>query len=241
MTPLLADIAREAWARWRRDREALALVAGVFLFVPLFAWFLLIPEPVRPATATDQQAYAIVVAWIGANLYWLMLRIAFELYAAAVLLGFYLWRDHATLGALLKGASVALPGFAAAVLASWGLIALGFGAFIVPGIYLYGRVALAGPVYVAEPNVGAFGALARSFALTHNQGWRVALSLAAPLLAGVLALRLVSGIEALAGEGQVVTAVCAGLGAAAGAATGIAAALFKVALYRRLSAPRHGI
>ena len=246
MTTLTTVAARDAWRRWTADRGVILAIAGPFLFLPVFAWLLLVQEPTVAADATPDQKTMVVLAWLVDHLPWLALRVGFELFATLAILSLYLARGHRDVRALLVQSLGALPLFAVAVMTSWGLVTVGFLAFIVPSLYVYGRVALTGPVLVAEPGVGFMGAITRSMALTHGNGWRVFALLALPLLAGFLALQLIGGVdEAMRGAGgagnPVARAVVDGLAALAATASGLARILLQISLYRRLATPRHQV
>ncbi|MES2753198.1 MAG: hypothetical protein V4659_00890 [Pseudomonadota bacterium] len=241
----LGALGRDAWAGWRRDREVLTLLAGTFVFLPTFAWLLLVAEPAVPKGAANQEVSAILLHWAGANAHWLALRIAVELFAAAAVLTLYLSRDHRDVGGVLARAAALWPMFLVTVIASWGLVMVGIFAFVVPGLYIYGRVALAGPALIAEPKLGLAGAIARSIALTRGHGWQVFGYLGLTILAGALAVELIDGVGAglrrAGAANPVALAMLAAVTAAAVTATVLARLLLEVALYRRLSAPRHHI
>lgn len=245
MTITLAGLARDAWARWRRDRGVLLALAGPFLFLPLFAWLLLVPEPAVKPEMEDAERMRIFLAWAGENAHWLAARIGVELYGSAAILALYLSRQHRDVAGLLRATLALLPGFMVAVLASWGLVTLGVFAFILPAMYIYGRVCLTGPVLVAEPQAGILGAITRSIALTRGHGWQLFGYLALTLLAGMLAAQLLAGAnERMAGAGAtnpVAVAILDALAAAAVSATALIRLLFEVTLYRRLAAPRHRV
>lgn len=245
MTITLAGLAGDARALWRRHGELLTALAGPFLFLPLFAWLLLVAEPVIPPEAADAERMRIFTAWAGANLHWLTLRIAVELFGSAAILLLLLSRRHRTVAELLRATVALAPGFVVAVVASWGVVALGAFAFILPGAYFYGRLALTGPALAAEPELGIAGAIARSFALTHGHGWRVFGYLGLTLLAGMVAASLTGGVQdalTRAGAGGAITeAVLDAVTAAAVTASMLVRLLLEVALYRRLARPRHGV
>lgn len=264
MSITLAGLAKDAWARWRRDRGTLLALAGPFLFLPLLAWLLLIEEPVPAPGATDTQRMQQIMDWASANLHWMAARIAIELFGALVILTLYLARGHRDVAGVLTSALILFPRFVVAVMASWGLIALimlpasiaatvpnpvvaavGLAAFIIPALYSYGRVALTGAVLTAEPEVGIFGAIGRSIRLTRGRGWQVFGYVAMLWLIGMVAAQLLGAPEQqmqVAGAiNPVVVAIMDVLAAAAVSATTLARLLLEVALYRRLAAPRHGV
>ncbi len=245
MTLSLTAAARDAWRRWTIERGTIVAIAGPFLFLPVFAWLLLVQEPVAAPGASNDEKTAQVLAWVVEHAHWLALRLGFELFATVAILSLFLARDHRDVRGLLLRSLTALPLFAVAVMTSWGLVMAGFLAFIVPSLYIYGRVALTGPVLVAEPGVGFTGAIVRSVALTHGNGWRVFSVLAVPLLAGFLFLQVIGGLDAAFRVGNevnpVARAVLEGLAAVAATVSGLARVLLQVSLYRRLATPRHGI
>lgn len=241
----LAGVVRDAWTRCRRERSLLLALAGPFLFLPLFAWLLLIDEPVPTPGASDADRMRLIVDWMAANLHWLALRLGVELFGSAVLLLLFLSRRHRDVAELLRETLRLFPVFVVAVVASWGLIALGFFAFILPSLYIYGRVCLTGPALAAEPEIGIAGAITRSIALTRGHGWQLFGYLALTLLAGMLALQLIGGLaDALKGAGAanpVALVIVEALAAAVVTVTAVARLLMEVAIYRRLARPRHGV
>lgn len=245
MNPLIGAAARDAWRRWRSDRDVILAIAGVFVFLPMFAWLLLVPEPVAPPGSSGDQKTQILIAWAGEHVHWLVLRVGFELFATAAILTFYLARDAHDVRSALRRALSVLPMFAIAVMGSWGLVTLGVFAFIVPGIYVYGRVALTGAVLVAEKGVGVAGAITRSVALTHGNGWRVAALVALPFLAGLVVLQIIGTIDdamdTAGAANPIGRALIDGAAAIAATASGLARVLLQVSLYRRLASPRHAI
>lgn len=245
MTITLAGLAGDAQGMWRRQRELLVALAGPFLFLPLFAWLLLVAEPQLAPDAGDAERMQAFTAWAGANLHWLALRVGVELFGGAAILALILSRRHRDMAGLLRATVAVFPAFTVAVVATWGMAALGFFAFVVPMFYVYGRLALTGAAIVAEPELGIAGAIARSVALTRGLGWRTAGYLGLTLLAGMVAVSLTGGVqEALvrAGAGGPVTAaLLEAVAAAAVAAAGVVRLLLEAALYRRLARPRHAV
>ena len=245
MTLSLAAAARDAWRHWTAGRGVVVAIAGPFLFLPVFALLLLVEDPQRLAQLPQQERVAAALAWFGEQLPWLAVRAGLELFATLAILSLFLARDHRDVRGLLRRSLAAWPLFAAAVMTSWGLVASGLLLFVVPGLYIYGRVALTGPVAAAEPNVGFTGAVVRSVALTHGNGWRVLALLSLPLLLGLMAVEVIGGIDrAMTAGGDpnpLARATLDGLAALAVTASHVARILLQMALYRRLAAPRHGV
>lgn len=245
MTLSIGAAIRDAWRRWTTERGVIVALAGPFLFLPVYALLLLLPEPAKLENATRQQQVAAALAWFGDQLPWVALRVGFELFATLAILSLFLARDHRDVRTLLRRSVTALPMFAAAVMTSWGLVMAGFVMLIVPGLYVYGRVALTGPVIAAEPQVGFVGAVTRSIALTHGNGWRVFAVLAVPVLVGLLAIDAIGGADQAmrtGGAAQPFTrAIIDAAAAVVVTASYLVRILLQVSLYRRLATPRHGV
>ena len=89
-----AGLIDDAVARWRRDRGLLLALAGPFLFLPLFAWLLLLTEPaITPEMSRDQRMDTLV-AWVGQNLHWMAIRTGVEIFGSLAILALYLTRRH---------------------------------------------------------------------------------------------------------------------------------------------------
>ena len=84
-----------------------------------------------------------------------------------------------------------LPGYLLAVLLMTPLTSLGLLLLVVPGLYVFARMFLVGPVMVIE-TLGPVAALRRSWAMTASVAWKILLFL-------VLALLFVFGASVLAG------------------------------------------
>ena len=75
-----AGVFADAWRRVRRDHKIVLPLAGLFLFLPQFAFYLLVPPlPKIPANATDAATLLApgspLVAWLTHNVGWMLLTI----------------------------------------------------------------------------------------------------------------------------------------------------------------------
>lgn len=154
----------------RSDSTFLLALAGVFLFLPalLIGYFLPQPEsaPTLEAMIADMEAY------LAANWHWVLLANLANMIGAIAMLALLLGERGRTVGSAIGAALPLLPFYLIAAWASSLLIAIGFIFLILPGLYLYGRLAIVGPVVVAEER-NPFRAIGRSFALTKGKGWAV--------------------------------------------------------------------
>lgn len=234
---------REALAIWRRDREVILAVAGVFFFVPNLALSLLLtmdrtPVTVDAATVDDNALIATLQAQLIENAPWLAMQALAELIGIAVLLTLLLDPARPTVGEALRSVVRRLPVLVAATLlvnaAKFGGLLL----LILPALYVIGRVFVVIPVLVAEPQRRFGDAMTR--ALTLTKGYVLQLvSLSAMLYFGgqLIALLLTSTASAVSRSGgnPVTMAMLATAIAFVGAAMSTAFALVRATVYRRLA------
>ncbi|MES2057536.1 MAG: hypothetical protein V4564_16495 [Pseudomonadota bacterium] len=247
MKNIMAGTLADAWAMWKADRDLLTRLAGLLLFLPSFAILLLVPRMpplvIDPnATEAAQRVVAEAVAsWMMKYGGWPLLASILVQFAALALQLLYLRADRPDLGTALGRAMRLFPRYLPAMI----LVGVPLGAaqfsllFFLPGLYLFGRMMLTGPVLVVDPKPSIRRAVARSWALTHGHG------LAAAGLAGLavfgggtlasLFLAVDRGLNAAQLANPVALALVDAAAAAMMAATMLALALFQVALYRRLA------
>lgn len=237
----LAGALGDARALWRRDRELLLRIAGVFVFLPAFASLLLLPDPVAAAGAGNEERQAALIAWGLANAHWIAIRLVFDLFGVAALLTFYLDR-HRTLGEALQRTLAVFPRYLLTALLAWVMVLGGLFALVVPGFYLIGRLTMTGPALIAERR-GPLDAVARGFALTRGMGWALFGVVAATTVTGYLITAVLVAIDDAMTAANVANPVAVAIvdAGAAGVSmlTTLARALIVVAVYRRLA--RQGI
>ena len=157
---------------FRSHASLIAAVAGFFIFLPNLLLGHFVPQP-EQATATLQAIFAALNDYIALNWHWLFLNVLVNMVGALAILLLIFDERRPTVGGAIVGALILLPFYFVASFLS-GLIVLGgLILLIVPGLYLYGRLAPLGPVIVAENRRNPFDAIARSFAVTRGNGWAV--------------------------------------------------------------------
>lgn len=252
MSIALAQVLRNGWAVWRRDRSLLAPLSGLFFFLPQYAVLLLVP----PAPRIDADNPAARDAWSAALGDWFAAHGALFLGAALLtqfgtlaIAALYLSDPPVTLSGALGRAlrlllryvlatlMIALPiGFIALLLLP---IPGGLALAIAPIFYLLGRVCLTAPAIVAERATGAITAITRSWLLTRGHGLALTLLVGGITLAGqVIGAVLIAADAALKQIGAANPVVLAMIDAGAAASTWasmLALALVEVVLYRRLA------
>lgn len=240
MTVDLTAALGDARRLWRRDRELLLRIAGVFVFLPAFASLLLLPDPVAAPGAGNDERQAAFLAWGTANAHWIALRLTFDLFGVAALLTFYLDR-HRTLGEALQRTLTIFPRYVAAALLTWAMVVGGLFALVLPGFYAIGRLTMTGPAIVAERR-GVVASLSRSTALTQGMGWAMFGIVAATTATGYVITAVLVAIDDAMALAHVANPVTVAIidAAAAGVSmlTTLARVLIVVAVYRRLGARR---
>lgn len=163
---------------FRANRELLLSVAGVFILLPSLAFAMFAPPPVSPPDADITTIYANMQGFYEANIVWIVLIGLLNGFASVVMLVLMLDSTRPNVGeAMRRGASIILPYYAMGVL-SGVLTFLGTLAFILPGIYIFVKLIVAGPVMVAERSHTVIAPMRRSWALTKGNSGRILIFLA---------------------------------------------------------------
>jgi hypothetical protein len=245
MTFDVAGVLADAWQMWKRDRELLLAVAGLFLFLPNLTLELLVPPPpAQTGSGTDMAAFKSwltdVAAWWSHYGPLVSVIGLVAMFGTLMIFTLYLDPRRPNVRVALVRTLTLSPRYLLAMFFVSLAVGIGFVLLILPGIYALGRLMLTVPSLVADRSRGVLGAIERSLVLTAGNGL---------VLAGFACITLFSGAvlsapfralgKAMDGAPMAnpVVAVLLDSGAAAGAAAGVLAAiLIQVALYRRLAA-----
>ena len=250
----------EAVRIMRANPELLALLAGLFIFLPTFAVYLAAPEAMSmPANMTQETASAEVNAWVERNgLYIILLQVVQYIGILAMLALFA--RRKPTVGEAIKNAFVALlPLLAAQILLglAFGLIgsllialasALGSAGvfvmtlFVIGGaIYVAARLFALLPSVIFEKNYNPLKAIGNAWRMTKGQGFRLLAFFALLIIAAIVISAVLSGIAALIGaiaNEEVALFVQAGFSALFAAISSAIFTVVIVALYRQFVSTR---
>lgn len=225
------EIWDDAARMMRANAPLLVAIAGVFLFLPALLAGYLLPPP-------DERSYGAIVDYYRANWGWLLLANVVNMVGAIAILLLLFDRKGATVGNALVASLTILPAYFAASLLSGLAVGLAGLLLLIPGLYLFGRLAPVGPIVVAEER-NPFRALSRSFALTKGHGWAVLGLVLLVAVAGLIVSFAVSAVFGsvallLAGDrlGGLLVAI---LGALTSAALSTVLVVLFAAIYRRLS------
>lgn len=231
----------DAMAMLRGRREILLTLTGFFLLLPMLV-LLMLRWP-NLGAETSAGAMAQWNAWSESNSLWLLLVAMIGSFGRAAMLVLTFDRARPTVGeALGAAARLFLWFYLAGLLAS--LIQYGgFLLFVLPGLYLLGRLFVVEPVLVAEGVTNPVRAIVRSFEVTRGSGWRifgvnaiVVLGAFVFLLAVSTVLGVLAAVLQLPGLGLFLSAlVCAGVFAG----IYLVLMLLSVAAYAQLADDRH--
>ena len=238
-----------AWRMAQGDRVILASIAGLFLFLPLFALNLLVPA--MPALAVSegmseaqQRLLAEVIAnWVLAYGHWYGLAGLLAQFGQLAVLTLYLEGGRPTVGEALQRAVRRFLVFLVASVIVGVPLTLGMWlvVLLIPALFLAGRLMLTGPVVAAERPIGPLAAIARSWRLSRGHGMVLAGMAAIPILGGLVAAPLLSldrWIRLTGGGNPVALVLVDAAAAAVAAASLLAMTLIEIAAYRRLVQPR---
>lgn len=213
----------------------LAPVAGMFVFLPAALIGVLLPDP-QPADV--DRVIPEIFAHYQAIWPWLLLGGLIGMVGAAAMLRLVLVRGTSVGGAIGFGAKLLPVYFLVSLIA--GLV-VGFGllALLVPGLYLWGRLAPAAALLVAENRRNPAEIIARSFEITRGQGWAVFGLVFLVAIVGMIATGVVKMIGAilflLAAGQELGAALAAILGAALDSALSVLLLILGAAIFRALT------
>lgn len=222
----------------RANFALLATLAGVFLFLPAFALWLFAPLPQAPGGGDGNEAVRMIYNYyIGHWPAFLALTLVSS-FGQAAILALLLDRNHPTVGEALTVAGRILPGYFLVGMLTNLAIAFGFMLLIVPGLFLVGRLAVAGPTMIGERIGNPVTAIQRSWAYTTGLGWRIAGLVLLVGIVGWIALSAASSVIGVVGglllpDGAKILAA-ATADALGGAGLALLLVLLSAAVYRQL-------
>lgn len=250
MTFSIGGLFAEAASLWRRERELIVPLTGMFAFVPMLGFVLMIAGLDIPPSSSMDEVMAAIQAFQSANAVPLILGNVALSFGGFATFNLFLQGDGRTLGEVLKLTLRRFLPFLAIDLILSFVFGLGLSLFLLPGLFFLGRTWLIAPAFAARPEAGPLGAARSGWRQAAGTRWLVLLLCAGMVLLAALALlfgaslcaalliRLTVGGPAglHAGIGLFGHVVTAAIGALAWTQLNV----LRVAAYR-LSEPRQGI
>ncbi len=246
MTLDVAGVLRDAWVMAKRDRDIVVALAGLFIFVPQFAFLLLVPV-LKLAVSADadlaarQADAAAMQVWVSTYWPFMLALIVLPVIAQISITLLYVDPAQPAVGAALKRAPLLFfPAFLAILIATpLGTTLQLAPLLIVPAAYLEGRMKLTMPILLGERPISVVRAIATSWRRTAGQGLAIGGLSCLTVIGGYLVFRLFMLLGQMLNGAPLQNPAVAALldgGAALGATLGAVATIFvQVALYRRLS------
>ncbi len=222
----------------RANAGLLATLAGVFVFLPSLALGMYAPMPAPPTGADGSEGMRFLIDYYGNNLPLLLLVNIVGTFGQAAILSLLLDQQRPTVGEALGSSARLLPLYLVLTVLTNFAVGIGLVLFLVPGIYLMGRLAIAGPVMIAEGVGSPVEAIRQGWIYTRGLGWRIA---GLALLVGVVAwiavsaassvLAVVAGLALPTGSRAIARAFADALG---GGALAVLISVLVAAIYRQL-------
>jgi len=153
----------------RSHGSLLLAIAGVFIFIPLLMTGYLLPAPQSPADPLGA-----IGTYYSNNWLWLTLSSLVNAVGSIAIYRLIFADGGTTVGQAIAGAMPLLVFYFLLTIILSFAIGIGFALFVIPGIYLLGRLIAAAPAMVAESRRNPADALGESWRLTKGRGWAVA-------------------------------------------------------------------
>ncbi|SIN90479.1 hypothetical protein SAMN02745824_2242 [Parasphingorhabdus marina DSM 22363] len=177
-----------AMALLKEHKEAVLAIAGVFLFLPSVLLAQFVGEPNVEGLVDPDAIQAANLAFFAEH--WLAYLLMFVVTAIGSLSIYRLLSPSFTgtvSNALVQAAALAVFFIATNILVAL-LMVGGLFLFIVPGLYLFGRLAVVPMVIADENERNPATALQRGWAVTKNNGWSTFFFLLIILMVGLVTL-----------------------------------------------------
>jgi hypothetical protein len=170
-------------ARMLKEHGSLLLaIAGVFFLLPglLLGYFL--PQP----TGSGRDALNALMLHYTENWPWLLAAQIVNLVGGISIYRLLFDRQSGTVGSAIGGALPILPMYFIMTVLSSMAIGAGLVLFLLPGLYLLGRLVVSGAAMVAEGHRSPTAPIARAWDLTRRRGWAVAGLVIIVIVAGIV-------------------------------------------------------
>ena len=230
----------DARALLAAHKEAIAAIAGFFIFMSAWISAFLVPPLIFENLGNSNQAVVEISRYFEANWRVLVPTMLVTIYGSLSLYVLMSGRRLEKVGdALGIAAALFLPYLLASLLVGWATLA-GFFLLIIPGLYLSGRFAILPAVVTQDAGDGINKSIIRTWRVTSNCGWAILflmlfVAVIVRIFAGVADAAIVAICQSIAGEDGV-PIVESAVKALFVALEAVAFILMLVAVNRQLSA-----
>jgi hypothetical protein len=230
----------DARALLAAHKEAIAAIAGFFIFMSAWISAFLVPPLIFENLGNSNQAVVEISRYFEANWRVLVPTMLVTIYGSLSLYVLMSGRRLEKVGdALGIAAALFLPYLLASLLVGWATLA-GFFLLIMPGLYLSGRFAILPAVVTQDAGDGINKSIIRTWRVTSNCGWAILflmlfVAVIVRIFAGVADAAIVAICQSIAGEDGV-PIVESAVKALFVALEAVAFILMLVAVNRQLSA-----
>jgi hypothetical protein len=222
----------------RAHAPLIAALAGVFIFLPALLVGYFLPQPQPAAGAEPGELFRLLGEYFSQNWHWLLIQSLVNSAGTLAILILVFARQGTSVGGAIAAAVLLLPFYFIASLLSAIMLGIGFVLFIVPCLYLFGRLATLAPVVVAENRRNPIEAIARSFAVTRGKGWAVlglVLLVGIPGAIAMMVANMIFGFIFLAAGRQLGALLSLIVNSATATALSVVLILLYAAIYRALA------
>jgi hypothetical protein len=195
----------DARALLAAHKEAIAAIAGFFIFMSAWISAFLVPPLIFENMYNSNQAVVEISRHFEANWRVLVPTMLVTIYGSLSLYVLMSGRRLEKVGdALGIAAALFLPYLLASLLVSWATLA-GFFLLIIPGLYLSGRFAILPAVVTQGAGDGINKSVIRTWRVTSNCGWAILflmlfVAVIVRIFAGVADAAIVAICQSIAGE-----------------------------------------
>ena len=198
----------DARALLAAHKEAIAAIAGFFIFMSTWISAFLVPPLIVENLDDSNQAILEISRYFEANWRVLVPTMLVTIYGSLSLYVLMSGRPLAKVGdALGIAAALFVPYLFASLLVGWATLA-GFFLLIIPGLYLSGRFAILPAVIAQDGGGGINNSVIRTWRVTSNCGWSIlflmlVVAVILRIFAGAADTAIVAVCQSIAGEGGV--------------------------------------
>jgi hypothetical protein len=195
----------DARALLAAHKEAIAAIAGFFIFMSAWISAFLVPPLIFENLGNSNQAVVEISRYFEANWRVLVPTMLVTIYGSLSLYVLMSGRRLEKVGdALGIAAALFFPYLLASLLVGWATLA-GFFLLIIPGLYLSGRFAILPAVVTQDAGDGINKSIIRTWRVTSNCGWAILflmlfVAVIVRIFAGVADAAIVAICQSIAGE-----------------------------------------